>query len=360
MNRLLVFIQFCILSLHIGLSAQETDPYTLPDFPIRKGVSAPFAGLADGRLIVAGGCNFPDTPAAEGGRKAFYDAIYAIELTHDSATWSLLSTLPEPIAYGATVTTSKGIVCIGGQNEQGPQTSVWQLDADGHLTHLPSLPAPVDNGGAALIGHTVYVTGGNQPDGKKALYALNLNNPTAWKRLADYPGLQRIQPIVLSSDNRLFLIGGYSFDAASKTCIPSTDMLSYDPSTDTWSNLDAIVPEKDGTLRCLAGGSGICKEGRLYLTGGVNLTIFRQAMEGKAPADYMRKSPDWYRFNDDLLIYDLQAGNWSIYPDMPGLARAGGILLEYQDRLYMICGEIKPGIRTPQITVIPRKGWKNP
>ena len=76
--------------------------------------------------------------------------------------------------------------------------------------------------------------------------------------------------------------------------------------------------------------------------------------------NYMRKSPDWYRFNDDLLIYDLQAGNWSIYPDMPGLARAGGILLEYQDRLYMICGEIKPGIRTPQITVIPGKGWKNP
>ena len=33
-----------------------------------QGISAPFAGtLDDGALLVAGGCNFPDTPAADGG-----------------------------------------------------------------------------------------------------------------------------------------------------------------------------------------------------------------------------------------------------------------------------------------------------
>lgn len=44
-------------------------PTLLPDYPITKGVSAPFAGFIKNWLIVGGGCNFPTTPAAEGGKK---------------------------------------------------------------------------------------------------------------------------------------------------------------------------------------------------------------------------------------------------------------------------------------------------
>ena len=35
---------------------------------ISKGVSASFAGLIDDKLLIAGGCNFPDIPAADGGK----------------------------------------------------------------------------------------------------------------------------------------------------------------------------------------------------------------------------------------------------------------------------------------------------
>ena len=35
----------------------------------KEGVSAPFAGMSNGSLLVAGGCNFPGKPAAEGGEK---------------------------------------------------------------------------------------------------------------------------------------------------------------------------------------------------------------------------------------------------------------------------------------------------
>ncbi|MCR5180212.1 MAG: hypothetical protein K6C30_03220, partial [Bacteroidaceae bacterium] len=34
-----------------------------------QGVSGAFAGVAGNRVLVAGGCNFPDTAAADGGRK---------------------------------------------------------------------------------------------------------------------------------------------------------------------------------------------------------------------------------------------------------------------------------------------------
>ena len=42
----------------------------------RHGVSAAFAGRVGGKLLLAGGANFPDKPAAEGGKKAYYDLAY--------------------------------------------------------------------------------------------------------------------------------------------------------------------------------------------------------------------------------------------------------------------------------------------
>lgn len=34
-----------------------------------KGVSALYAGVIEGNLLIAGGCNFPDIPVADGGKK---------------------------------------------------------------------------------------------------------------------------------------------------------------------------------------------------------------------------------------------------------------------------------------------------
>ena len=245
-------------------------------------------------------------------------------------------------------------MCIGGQNTQGTQTDVYLLRTNGQTPPLPALPILIDNGGACLCGHTLLVTGGNQPENGKGLYALDLSSPTNWKRLTDYPGPQRIQPIVLYASNALYLAGGYAFDATQKKCTPSTDLLKYDVGTNRWSVLDTLIAERDGTPRCLAGGSGVMlSDGKMLLTGGVNHDIFRQAMEGKGPADYMKKPVAWYRFNDDLLTYDPGKRTWHVTYDVPGLARAGGILLEHDGYLYIICGEIKPGIRTPQIRVLP-------
>jgi len=43
------------------------------------GVSAMFAGVSSDRLVIAGGANFPDKPAADGGRKAYYNDIFVLE-----------------------------------------------------------------------------------------------------------------------------------------------------------------------------------------------------------------------------------------------------------------------------------------
>ena len=64
----------------------------LPDLPgmadtASLGVSAPFVGISNGMLLVAGGCNFPDKPVTEGGAKRYYSDIFALDLSDKNAQW---------------------------------------------------------------------------------------------------------------------------------------------------------------------------------------------------------------------------------------------------------------------------------
>ena len=89
-NLLLYLLSFFIV---LPLVAQKASPPNDNAFntvnyrsiaPLRingeQGVSAPFVGTIGKSVLVAGGCNFPTTPAAQGGKKQFYADIY--ELTN--------------------------------------------------------------------------------------------------------------------------------------------------------------------------------------------------------------------------------------------------------------------------------------
>ena len=99
-----------------------------------------------------------------------------------------------------------------------------------------------------------------------------------------------------------------------------------------------------------AGGSG---EGKLYTVsadggGGrrVSGPIPRLQAEAKA---YMHHPVEWYRFNTTLLQYDLSTKAWSDLGEYEQLARAGAGAVIQDGRLTIINGELKPGIRTPQV-----------
>lgn len=348
------FLSVCVPSLS---SAQKSGTH-IPDYPIRQGVSAPFAGFVDSVLIVAGGCNFPDKPAAEGGKKVYYSQIYSLTPGNTSKQWQEQTPLPIPVAYGASIETKDGLVCIGGMNNDSTSTAVFRIEISHSnpetvlISNLPSLSVGIDNAAAARIGNILYITGGNQPQQKKALYMLSMEQPESWKKLPDYPGKQRVQPTLVGTDNFLYLAGGFAFDSTTKTCTLSTDILRYDPSTEEWKIETSIPPYPDNTPRCLVGSSGIAYDDYLIFTGGVYAPLFKEAMEGKQDDQYLKHEPTWYQFHDDLLIYHTTDKSWKIIPHVAGMAKAGGVLLRKGNTLYMICGEIKPGIRTAEIPVI--------
>ena len=325
----------------------------IADYPLEGGVSAPFAGFINETLIVAGGCNFPGTPAAEGGSKAYYDKSYTFSLTESK--WKEQTPLNTPTAYGATAQTPYGLACIGGQSATSSLSQSFLIKRDENrdttiIDTLPQLPISIDNGGAAYLKGKIIVTGGNQSDGGKGLYALDMNSPNQWEKLSDYPGPIRVQPVIISDGEAVYIAGGFQLDAESKQCTLSTNLLRYSLSDSQWTELTELPMDNSGTPRCLVGGSGVYVNGCLVMTGGVNYSIFKEAVEGRGPKDYMTKPREWYKFNKDILIYDLKTREWQTVPDVNGMDKAGGVLVCHEGNLYMVCGEIKPGIRTQEIS----------
>lgn len=357
MKKLMLFLTLVILSKAYAY-ADNFNSFQLPNYPIEKGVSAPFAGFIGDWLIVGGGCNFPTKPAADGGSKVYYKECYAINTRSKAPEWTQITDLPLPVAYGCAVETTQGLVCIGGMNADSCLTSVFLIEPQKNkrgfsIRTLPSLPQTIDNASATAINNVIYITGGNQQNKGKSLFRFNLNSGTGWEILPSYPGPQRTQPILVNDRRHLYLAGGFQAPTKETESILSDDILCFNTERNQWEYFSEIPNEEDGEKRCLVGGAGTQTSTHFILTGGVNYTIFKNAIEGKTDKDYMRKNPMWYKFNDDVLFFNFKQKKWSVHPNTFGMARAGGILLYHNDCLYMICGEIKPGIRTPEIIILP-------
>lgn len=341
------------------------------------GVSAPFTGIHNGVLIVAGGCNFPDKPVTEGGVKRYYDEVFVLL----PEGWKEIDHLPFPVAYGATVSTSEGIVCIGGNNNDSSLVEVSRIAYDPaketiDLCALPSLPQPMDNLSAAYDGQFVYVAGGNE-NGLPSHTFLRLNPKDVdkgWEKLPDFPGAARVQPVLAAQGNPkgtgIYLAGGFQPIQDNQTPVIPTDVYVFYPSTHSWERETTLPLLADGSNRSLTGGCAVAFDNdKILFIGGVNYNRFLSALarplhiaaaeasqdtaaldslraEAKA---YMRHPVEWYRFNTSLLQYDTYTKAWSNLGEYEQLARAGAGAVLLDNGLIIVNGELKPGIRTPQV-----------
>lgn len=350
---------------------------TLPDFPIEGGISAPFTGIIGNKLIVAGGCNFPDKPASAGGTKIFYSEVFAFDIAEESTNgiWKKCENMPYEVAYGASVTTPKGLVCIGGQNKDGSLTKVtlieYKEDSENVIfTELPQLPTGLFNGGAALIGSTIYVTGGVSTHKTKGfVFTLDLEkSDEGWKEFFIPSAYERQQPVVVAQNGQLFVGGGY--DEANATVF--TDVIKYNPKEKKWNYVSEIGHELNHP-KTLVGAAGVSySSDKILFIGGVNYERFSSALKRiqntkKAIEDgnialadslklvgkeYMNQPIDWYKFETQLMSFDVKTNNWEILGELPQLARTGAGVAFWKNKIYIVCGELKPGIRTAEVNCI--------
>lgn len=104
---------------------------------LSEGLAAPYAGWSNGALIVAGGANFPGARANafagqwfthQGLSKTWNDDVY-VRL---NGAWKQVNDLPEGLAYGATFTTSEGLLVVGGEGgDRKPRAGSFLMSWDG-------------------------------------------------------------------------------------------------------------------------------------------------------------------------------------------------------------------------------------
>ena len=343
-----------------GKNEKEFNQFKISDLPqltvgdSLQGVAAPFAGVVGSQLVVAGGCNFPETPAAEGGQKRFYSDIFVLDVA-DPHMWEPMGELPKPLAYGATVAVPEGVVCIGGTSDgktsesgvfllklQNPKTSEPDKLKSSEPQTLPPLPAGLDQHAAAYHNGVIYVAGG-QTDGKpnEVVYALDYGKGAREWTVAfrsDDIGT-RLQPCLAvqngATDPELFLFGG--FDPTTKKC--SDKGISWNLKTKTTK----IISQN-----AFVGATALpCGASNILFFGGVNKEIFESAMQNPQP-DYLTHPAEWYQFRDSLIVYNTITGAWSSRHADERLARAGAAVVKGVDgnTFYIVNGESKPGIRS--------------
>lgn len=331
---------------------------------IESGVSAAFAGTINGKVIKAGGCNFPVNPLAPDSPKKFYQGIYELVTMPDGTiTSKKIGSLPLAIAYGGSATTPGGIVAVGGTTANNSLSTAFliSLDETGNalITDLPSLPVTIDNTSVAYLDDKVYAAGGNI-DGVpgNVLYVLDMNRlAEGWKKLKSFPGNPRIQPVLADykdskNKSHLYLWGGFAGKGENREATLNTDGFKYDCTSGKWSALTAPV-DLDGKTISTGGGITVTlPDGRIVITGGVNKDIFLEALRNP-PTDYLSHPVDWYQFNKHVLVFDPKTGTWDIPITDSQFARAGAAAAVTPDgEIWIIGGELKPRIRTPKISKI--------
>lgn len=354
-----------------------------PGSAVQLGLASPFAGKAGSVVIVAGGCNFPDAPARDGGIKKYFDDAFVYSDKEGKQTWLTGFKIPRPTAYGASVSLPQGLLCIGGNGSSEAYSEVfllkWKEEAHSlEVEDWPPLPFPMSQMGAALIDQTIYVVGG-LTDGQEANRFLSLDlakqgsGKFQWEVLEDFPGQARIQPVVVAQNSaeekRLYLISGSSYPEQKSDPLISTDGLQYSPKTATWEPVAEIRPDGCEAFS-LHGADGIpLGMNHLLVIGGVNRSIFQEAWKqerlGQLASDrrdtaalsrydrwkynYLSQEPDWYQFNKEVLVYHTITDSWAVGDVYPFLAPAGAKMVPWKGGWMIISGEIMPGVRSPKV-----------
>lgn len=309
----------------------------LPDLPpapgqdIQTGLLAPFAGVSENVLLIAGGCN-----------NTYQDDAFALQLHEDGKyTWHTGFKIPERIAHGVSITVPEGVMCIGGKNNKGSFSAVflmkWDKVSEQIKTEpIPSLPFSMSNMAGALVDRKIYLAGG-YTDGRlsNTFLCLDLskwgNHDFGWEILKDFPGPPRLKAIAVgqnaAEEMHFFLFNGSSHLGG----------LEYNPTNGTWTRLPDICPNGTKAI-ALCGGSAIAM--------GIQHILFLAG------------------FDREVLAYHTITQTWIKLKDFPFPGPAGATMVKWKDGFVVINGEAEPGVRSPEIILgeslySPRFGWIN-
>jgi cyclically-permuted mutarotase family protein len=333
---------------------------------VQPGLAGVVAGSVGDYLIVAGGANFIHGLPWEGGIKEYHGDIYLLRKSAGgSFIWEADSMkLPENLAYAASVSTSAGVVGIGGENAAGPVRKVLLLSCSkGRVIakNLPDLPVAITSGGAAAICSMVYFAGGLDPGGAVAtFYCLNLNAlEDGWIRLPDLPVALSHSVVVAQDDESgtcIYVIGGRN-KTGEESAFQGI-VWKFSPFSGIWTH-DSDIRREDQPLMLSAGAGVAAGKHSIVLFGGDKGVIFNQterlnsAIEKSAGEErriFLERKDSLLRnhpgFNRGILVYNTISKSFKYAGDIPADGPVTTTAVRWQGMVVIPSGEIRPGIRT--------------
>lgn len=310
----------------------------IPDALGRKGM---YGGVTGGYILLAGGSNFP-VPQRAGGKKTFHFDVFLREwpLGAERPWRTAKYRLPSRLGEGATVSTPRGVACLGGHDGVTMVPDAFLLRVEEGVVkrvELPGLPQPAANATAVFLTGSLYVAGGEGRSGAlNTFWKLDLTRGDAgWEALPAWPGKPRfgciLSVVTLEDGPRIVLAGGLPGPAKSQDDY-LRDVAIYTPANNTWQS-GATMP------RGAVLGSAVALGGsRMLVLGGSDGHDFAK----------MKSLGDRYRIPSDLLVYEAAADRWSGAGSMP-LGVVGATVVDLGGRWLVAGGEYSPGTRTPRV-----------
>ena len=321
----------------------------LPELPHSLGVAGPFAGVHNDALIVAGGANFP-RPVWETDKQWVTDVHVLVRQKSSEPKWVSAQTLSRRVAYGASVSTPDGVVCMGGNDGRQTFADVQLLQWNQQqnrleVTSYPPLPEPCAFGSATLLGEKIYLAGGQSSQELSSamtnFWSLDLRHKGdldrfQWQRLTAWPGDSRALNLTVHQhngyDDCVYVISGrrQSDDGEFEFL---KDVWEYAPVRQTWRR-------RADTPRPVMAAPGIgIGQSHILVLGGDDGRLFTRADELK---------DDHPGFPRDALLYHTITDRWCTAGVMPQNA-VTTTAIKWGDAIVVPSGEIRPRVRTPKI-----------
>lgn len=339
------------------------------------GYAGPITGIHEDRLIVAGGANFPDALPWNGGKKEYYDQVYVYRkkgnhLHLDKQVYKL----PTKLAYTANCSTPQGIVVAGGENENGISNKVYLIRWDKNkkvisIDTLPSLPVALTNASATFYDDKVFIAGGETATkASQEFYQLNFATiQNGWSKLPALP--QPVSHAVLVTQQQhgtasIFLIGGRKKNDNGISDLYNS-VFRFDIQKKQWE-------EKKPLPIALSAGTGLSvNENNIMVFGGDKGETFHKTelliAAIKAETDENRKKELIQQknhlqathpgFSKNVLLYNAKTNDWKAIGEIPFPSPVTTTALLWDKHIIIPSGEIRAGVRTPQILMAKLRRW---
>ena len=356
------------LGLASAWGALEWD--RLPDLPDREGFAGVFSGVVSENgedfLVVAGGANFPDGRPWEDGKKIYYDDIYVLPLKEGGEWEKSAATLPQAVGYGMSASLDDGSCWfMGGKNDSGCLRESYQVKVENGeviVGRAPSLPVPFAEGLAAVVDGTLIVGAGTNGD-ETIREFYSMNDESEWETLSWPEGARgRMYAVGGVKGGTFYLFGGRDnadSEEEKEDRIFGLDFLKdaweLNVSSGQWKRL-ADMPEARSAAPSMAVPAGASS---FLMLGGVTVPFLAEQVAARPELN--GQGMEHPGFPGAILSYNTVTDRWAEAGSLPlegTFAPVTTPVVFWNGKVIIPTGEIKPGVRSPQVLIAEVGGSK--